>query len=329
MKMLERLRANFSRRGSPGEPPRVAFPGTDGKPFPALASIVQSYDKDGPKHPVLIFGDSVMERVSRDDTDNRTLGDMIAAALKEPALCVSRSAFNPAIYRGLAAVLERAAARPRKVVLPVNLRCFSPQWDLHPAWQLTGELSAVDDYLRKGTIPAIDDVIEGPSFFRNYDVARVNCPLSRHATAGEFRELIHSAPEGIPQRNERAREIFNFHYACAFAHDHRKARELARSVELLTKLRCNTLVYLTPINVEAGTRLAGTEWLSAVKENVRRILEVLGGTSSAWLRVRDWSDVFSSAHFFHDDLATEHLNQQGRAALAGLVAAELEACDGA
>src|SRR6185503_2541212 len=88
MSILERLRANLTRRRAQSQESRVAFPGSGGKPFPALAAIVREYGSAGAGPTVLILGDSVMERVSRDDTDTRPLGEMIKAALDRTALCI-------------------------------------------------------------------------------------------------------------------------------------------------------------------------------------------------------------------------------------------------
>ena len=210
------------------------------------------------------------------------------------------------------------------VVVPVNLRCFSPQWDLHPAWQFEQELEIIDAFVRHGQpIAAINDVVEEPGFFRDYDASAVTCPLSRFSTAGDFRRLVHSVPDSAEQRHERAREIFNFHYACPVSKDHRKLRDLVRCVQILARLQCRTLVYLTPINVDGGTGLAGAEWRSALGANASTVLAALGEAAGPQLKVCDWSEALAAEYFFHEDLATEHLNQRGRAALAKRIAAQL------
>jgi len=135
--------------------------------------------------------------------------------------------------------------------------------------------------------------------------------------------MVHSVPDSAEQRHERAREIFNFHYACPVSKDHRKLRDLVRCVQILARLQCRTLVYLTPINVDGGTGLAGAEWRSALGANASTVLAALGEAAGPQLKVCDWSEALAAEYFFHEDLATEHLNQRGRAALAKRIAAQL------
>jgi hypothetical protein len=330
MKLLKRLQATLARKASQPESSRVAFPGSAGKPFPALAVIAAAYQRAAMAPPVVVFGDSVMERVSRDDTDQRPLGEMIAAALPRRALILSQSAFNPSVYRALAAVLVRAAARPEQVVVPINLRSFSPQWDLHPAWQFGQELAAVENFLRDSRrIPAIADVLEGPDFFRDYDAVPIKCTFSDCSTVGDFRRLVDSSPHTEEGRNARARQIFAFHYAYELTRDHRKLADLVRCIQLLTRAHIRTLVYLTPVNVEAGSRLAGAPWRSALRSNANVVLSAVGAAGSLGLSVLNWSEALPASHFFHDDLSTEHLNEHGRTKLASLVVAELERAAGA
>lgn len=302
----------------PTEAP-LLFPGSNGRPFPALVDIVKAFGGD-PQHPdVLLFGDSVMERTSRHDGDSRTLAALIQARMAgQDVLPISHSAFNPTMYAALARVVARQPRRPALTILPVNLRCFSPQWDLNPAWQFRQELAVIERFLADpGTaVTPIADIRETPGFFTEFDATPVTYPLSRLTSVGEFRALVRGQPADEASKRQRSREIFVYHYTHPLQAGQRKLRALREAVMTLTEAGCGVLTYLTPLNHEAGVRLVGEQFRAALRGNSAAVIGALSGLPGI---VADWTEQLPDTKFFHEDLATEHLNEHGRAALATLV----------
>src|SRR5688500_14215929 len=106
--------------------------------YEPLLNLVTNYnDKNREAPEILIFGDSVMERVADDDVDRRPLHQMIKDSLLPRYHCISisYSAYNPKIYYYFVKSLEKLKKYPKIIVLPINIRAFSPQWDLRPHWQ--------------------------------------------------------------------------------------------------------------------------------------------------------------------------------------------------
>ena len=140
---------------------KVAKPGSDGRPYPALTTLIAEFVESDEPAKTLVLGDSVMERIAREDEDRRTLGDMIAdefASRRTAIICAACN--NPLVYRWLLAVLQAMPNQPKSIILPINMRAFSPQWHLNPDWQMTQELTLLREYLlRKPQVfSAIDDV---------------------------------------------------------------------------------------------------------------------------------------------------------------------------
>ena len=333
MPVLKRLQAFFDRWRLPPPPvrsiqhdetqPPLVFPGSGGAPFPALASLIRHYDGSGNGPRILVFGDSVMQRVSRSDTDQRNLGEMIAAALGGEPLALSYSAFHPGIYRHLSRVVAQLPNRPELVILPVNLRCFSPQWDRHPAWQFEKQIATIEEWLSTPDrpIPPIEDIRETPGFFDAYDAVEVDCALSDLRTIGAFRALVRSRPAIEDETAHRAREIFIFHYGHRLIPEHRRLRSLQEAIGCFNAAGCRVFVYATPINIDACERLAGPELRSTLRRNIAVLRSAIGDTAY----FQDWSEAFPGDAFFHEDLATEHLNQTGRTDLAVRIARQVQA----
>ncbi len=110
-------------------------------PYAELQKLMKCFNGDNEFPLVLYFGDLVVERISRDDLNQSTLGEMVTEDLKDIPTCyISHSSYNPKIYYYLLSALEKMKGYPKVVILPVNLRCFSPQWDLNPQWQFEDEI---------------------------------------------------------------------------------------------------------------------------------------------------------------------------------------------
>jgi hypothetical protein len=294
----------------------VVYPGSAGRPFPLLAELIEAFSRDTAPD-VLFFGDSVLERISNFDDDKRTLVDLIQSAAAGEVHFSNRSAFNPALGAALVAVMGRLR-RPKLLVVEINVRCFSPQWDQNPSWAFQQELAAIDAWLHDPTrsLPAIEDVWACTGFFDAFDRTPVNFELSRFTTAGQFRTLAADRSNQAISGPDRLRELFIFHYTHRLIRSHRKLVDLVTLVDRATRLGVNLLLYLTPINSRAGEEYVGPEFRTIHSSNVAVIRDALGASGMA---IDDLSTALPRSAFFHPDLPTEHLNQSGRSDLVGLL----------
>lgn len=261
---------------------------------------------------VLYFGDSVVERVSRDDVDKRTLGEMVTERRgRERWLAVAHSAYHPGIYLALLRALQRMRHRPSLLIVPINLRCFSPQWDLRPAYQFADELRALEHYVNEGVLPGpITPVVETAEALAAYDAHRVTYPSSPHDRIGIFRAIVERKAETEQDRVARLEQIFKFHYTHPLHRDHRRLVQLRELVDLALSMKIEVFTYLTPINHEAGVRYAGTSFRTECDTSVGTIRDTLGD------RLVDWTRLLPATAFVQPDIANEHLNAGGRIALA-------------
>jgi len=294
----------FARRllGSPAAVKR------EGTQFDSLARLHAQYGRDGAAPPVLCFGDSVLERVAREDADQRTLGAMLEHEL--PAIAISHSAFQPQVYRQLLRAVQVMPRRPSVLVVPINIRCFSPQWDFHPEFQFERELAALERYIADPSDAAANVSIE----FRPTDADReayarrpVEYPGSSCKTIGDFIAIRDASPD--TERARRLATIFEFHYMHPLEREHRKLRDLVAVTSLSRDLGLRTLFYLTPINHEAGVRHCGAAFAERYAANASIVRELV--------ELADLGQLVPSTEFIHPDIANEHLNQSGRARLAG------------
>jgi hypothetical protein len=155
-----------------------------------------------------------------------------------------------------------------------------------------------------------------------YDGRAVRYPMTVFRSIGEFREIIARRPGNTEERRFRLRQIFVFHYLYPLVPNHRRIVALQDALSAMSGMGVRGLVYITPVNHMAGTRYVGSEFRRLLRSNVAMVCEITEPfQNSGRVRVIDWSVAFDSSAFFHEDEATEHLNETGRMSLARAIAA--------
>ncbi len=304
----------------------VVYTGSAGEPWPLLTTF-----RDGmlpvPGPRVLVFGDSVMERVARQDTDRRTLGEMILARAQSRALdgrVVGNTAFTSMMFDLLLGFANQLGARPDHVVLPFNLRCLSPQWDLRPIWQFLQEQAAVQAMIvaPDRTPPALVPVFRDDEQYRATAFAS---PLSKSKRVAPFLALQGGRRRDREEEQARLRKLLIFHYGVPARPTHRQLAAFAGAVRVAREMGARVHGYLTPVNIQLIRDLGGRDLAAIVGSNAERVQETFLAAAGPQDRFGDWSARLSPDHFFHPSEVTEHLRDRGRAALAELVASSLDA----
>ena len=302
-----------------------------------LKLLLEAFDQQNERAAdILYFGDSVIQRISKYDEDIQTLGEMVAKRF-EPiykTCVIAHSAYTPKIFLSLSRVLKITHKRPKLIILPVNLRSLSPQWDHYPSWQFKREILAIRKFyknqLRK--VPRLIPSDQLPLSHRKISKfmnRKVNYPFTKFNQINQFIELIKSKPNEPLEIRQRWRIIFIYHYLNILRHNHHQLRSLKKLIELLFKMNVFTVIYLTPINYQAGVRLIGEEFTRIVSKNIAVIKQVItkdheNQSSNIVLKKPgllfvDWSMTLSDSFFFHENEATEHLNESGRIKLANTI----------
>jgi hypothetical protein len=295
------------------------------KPWLQLSHLLNAYNgtDEGPE--ILYFGDSVLLRVAHEDQDRKTLGEMVSANLSSAykTCCICHSAYTPRIFSYFGRVLELTSHRPRLVILPINMRCFSPQWDLEPQWQFEWEIGIINSFRAN---PHTEIPVKRPNFspdsgqedFNNLKVRFAGTTLDR---IRQFRAVIAAKPSSEDGKTERWKTIFIYHYMYKLEPEHRTLLKIIELANCLLLQGIGLLIYITPVNYEAGKRYLGQLFDQTLAANVALIKNQLAGIggSSGNILVADWSRMLGSKEFFHESDPTEHLNEQGRKHLAGAI----------
>lgn len=269
----------------------------------------------------LFFGDSVFLRVADDDQASLSLSEILRNHYESEAFVVAGSGYHAGIFERFAALLSQMERRPRFAVIPINLRSFSPTWDLNPMYQFESELKLLAAFnIHAPSYSLVNS--ESESDTRSI---LFKCYQDKPITLNSFLHVIGSPkPVGSPEWFDRIWLIFQCHYAYPLSPTHRKIQSIKNIISILHNLGVAVYCYVTPINHEAGSEYCGRYFTETVRNNIstiRREIEITESSSfisgkvpSFWLD--DFSCWFSRDYFFTPHNATEHLRFAGRRFLA-------------
>lgn len=301
--------------------------------FPYLELLVRRYREEpranphGEVPPAVLFGDSVLERVSDNDTDQTKLGSMIRQRLGARCLVLSSPAYSSQHFADYARVLAALPTHPRLVILPVNIRCLSPQWEAIPRYRWPNHREALRRFLDdpEGPAPDLGPDTEGgaaEALKAQSRAIRVSSPLIGETTVGALEDIRDSVPETEQALRHRAAMVLVYHYGLSFEPDHPCLIAFGDIVRSLRAVGTRVLFYVTPINVDFAQRLGGEPMLRIVADKVAASRHAVTGAAPGdpGVAFHDFHDLCTADHFLHRAYMVEHLDQHGRALLADRIA---------
>jgi hypothetical protein len=270
---------------------------------------------------LLLYGDSVSERISNDDKNKKTLFELIRDGLRGDTRFyhITHSAYYVDIYYMYTLYILSANIKVNEIILPINLRNFSPQWDYNPMFQCMSHINSLIALLKNKNI-IIDNVQKYTSrtvyeFFKS----NVRYLGSDYKCVCDFQNVIMSNPKSETDKIERKKDIFVYHYMNVIDKHHHKFKPLKDLFELCNKNMIKLFVYLTPINFEGGERFVGKAFVDNLRSNASTVsgqLLSVAQDDSGFLTFKDFSMLLTSEYFFNREETTEHLNEDGRKLLA-------------
>lgn len=286
----------------------------------------RSFFSNGKSPKMLVFGDSVASYVARDDNSKESLEVLFKEQSRDFAdtLVAAGRAYHSEIFYSFCRLITRLPYQPQLVIVPINLRSFSPSWDLNPEFQLLEELSKLRTIYDGRVLRCNrkDRSFTSDVIFRSIPLKYPGKPL---LTIGEYRDISKNKPASETDRQWAARldHVFTFHYMFPIYQQHRKLKSLCDMVDLLGELEIPVLFYFTPINYEAGFKYVGERFLEVVNGNIQIIEERLrhfnmqnnqDGDEAA-VTVANYAFSCDSSAFFSQHNSTEHLRYEHRLAL--------------
>jgi len=300
-----------------------------GRSYDMLDKLVEAFDQQYTCPDILFLGDSTVLRVSNDDEDTRSTSDMLGGYFKGTSrvLGLSHGAYHLEIFFHLLSTLKRMRHHPHLIILPINLRSFSPQWYLRPNWQFRAEIELLVRYYSDHIHTRHYRKHKYQKYQDAYKKTPVHFPLSEIRTIGEFEEIRLSNYSSKDQQERRKRELFIYFYLYPISEGHPLLVKLREIVSLVKVLNCKIISYITPVNVIAARQSVGKEFDRYFSKNLDVVSGILEKENIHVITGRenfnvdflhdsaiclDYSQELGSDYFFHEQSIDDHLNQKGR-----------------
>ncbi len=297
-----------------------------GRRYEILERIAKEFDSGDLCPDIVYLGDSTVLRIADEDRDRRSTAEMLAADLsgKARVLELSHGAYHMGIYYHMVSTFRITRKRPRLVVIPINMRSFSPQWYLRPSWEFKAEIRLLNKYYSGNGLRIRYRKAETKG---GYEQIPVEYPMTGLRTIGEFEKLRLSKPDSSTQQEERRRELFVYFFLWPISEGHPLLVKLRETVELARMLRLKVVFYITPINMGAALRSVGREFEHYFSRNLQVVKDALTAEKCLFvtngspegndpcdnsIACMDLSQSLGSECFFHTGSIDEHLNEKGR-----------------
>ncbi len=282
---------------------------------------------------IVYFGDSTLIYPEGEPT----IPEILRGLLPTHALGdVAHPAYQLDLYERYVNYLVEHNSQVKTVIIPINMRSFSPEWDLRPTYQFErektiltyGPLLSSLFYRLFDTFGLFDSSIDQDDFLEA-TVFNGDQPVGEVA---EFEELTGLSAEevkteqsgfayyaGLPSTDEieALKGTLVYYYMYGLDHHHRKMQSLKAISRLLTQNDIKPIFYITPINYELGEVHIGEPFHERVAKNTAVVERVLRRKGVDVLNL-----VFDlEAYNFVD---TEHLTENGKTYVAEVLAAAIE-----
>jgi dienelactone hydrolase len=254
---------------------------------------------------VIYFGDSTLTyplgqvttgEILQEMLPNRTVGE------------IAHPAYNLDLYLHYTKYILRSArgqpalsrskglrpTRPRVIIMPINMRSFSPEWELRPGYQFeeVKKTLALGPLLSRILSRSLEilGAFQSPisqAAFLNTTVYNGDTPVG---TVADFERLTEQDALGELQRSTEFAyhdvlpseddagamgQALIYRYMSGLKEDHRQLRAMREIARLGDRADVAILFYITPINYQQGQRFVGDAFRTSLRGKIDRVQSVL------------------------------------------------------
>ncbi len=268
------------------------------------------------KKDVLFFGDSTAKAIEKKDSDRRGIAEMLSADIAPLSIQgIIHPAYQAEVYLEFIKRLKDFATPPKIIVITVNMRSFSPSWDMNPSWQFD-ELKIL---LRAAGWKFY--------FYRwlkvlQFDFSTVSSRQLESSTVfdgavrvGSFRDFMIREGRKKQVKKINTRNTLLTAYMGYIRADQRQLVALKSIARLLPRSGITPIFYITPVDYQIGELFFPNRFRERLERNsavIRRELAVPGAI------VLDLTTALDTQAFAWRQVVypNEHLAEAGRSFVA-------------
>lgn len=270
--------------------------------------LLQKLDALLANRPQAIYlGDSTIGCIHVSDEDRRATTQMLNALLESRQVAgYAHAAHHAEVYELMVERILSSDHPPQVIILPVNLRSFSPVWDGDPAAQtavIEHQMLLESSRWRRAAEP----------FFRAFGIAQPPAGDRR----GYMNQPVFCGSKQVGRladfRNGTLDQQLLLNYQYQLKPSHRKVRAFQRMAARAREAGVQLVLYVTPIDLQAASDTVRAPLARQVDHNVEVLREALARQP---VLLVDLSRRLDSQHFHYDRHVNEHLKDDGRTFVA-------------
>lgn len=263
------------------------------------------------KTDIIYFGDSTIYTLGEGDKDERTTAGMV----KDMTPCyslgsITHAAYHMDLYLEFCRYITRQKNRPYFIIIPINMRSFSPEWDRRPQYQF--EIEKI--ILRGGLLKQLVLAFYKPLCVFKYNFSTIsrkeflNTPVFNGSQQmGMVRDFNNKSYLTYSENNLKNSIIYFYMYT--LNREHRKVKSMVEAATILTQNNITAIFYITPIDHETGEKYFPGQFLKRLRHNTQLICSLL---EAEGVEVLDLSIDLTSKYFRWVRYPNEYLRQTGR-----------------
>jgi dienelactone hydrolase len=283
---------------------------------------------------IIYLGDSTLSLPAGEVTTGEILQEMLPGYTVGE---VSHAAYNLDLYLHYVRYIIRSVHRPQVIIIPINMRSFSPEWDLRPGYQFEKEkkmLTLGPFFSRILSRPLETFGVFEPQIsqdaFLNATVYNGDTPVGTVkdfeslADQGALQELqgdtgfVYHDVLPSEENAEALQQALIYRYMHGLKPDHRQLQAMLKIAELGNENDVGILFYITPINYQQGQRFLGDAFSESLDRNASLIQSLLANDTGVTLLDLAFD---LEAYAFTD---MEHLREAGKTYVAERLAGAIQ-----
>jgi len=277
-------------------------------PFPRF-DLLNNYLSE--QKQIIYLGDSVIFSGANGDIDHSSIASMVERLSKEVTIGdYSSPAYNPWLYEGIMEYLSRQQYKPEAVILPVNLRSFSPLWEDNPMYQFEKER-----FYFTSQVPLLYHFYKPLAVMRAVNANTISwseyykIPVFYGDKGVGIVKDFDDEKKFASSTEEKIREKYTASYMFNLKKDDRNLRAIERTLDLSTRAGIKVYLYVTPLDYVVGETYLGGDFPEQIQTNAKLVCDTVKAKGFQCL---DLSFGLSHENFSTPDYPVEHLGQEGR-----------------
>jgi hypothetical protein len=264
---------------------------------------------------ILFFGDSTLYDFKPQDEDKRSIPELLQALTPGYSLAeLSHASYHMDIYLEYCNYIAKQKNRPKLIIIPINMRSFSPEWDMRPQYQFEREKTILRNGPKKYLLLAFDRLLLSLryNFFSISHEEFLHEPVfSGNEKVGVVKDFIN--PDYNQYSYKNVRNKFIFFYMYSLRRGHRKVKSLLEIARVLSRNHIPVIFYITPIDCQTGEKFFPRLFSRRLAENVEVIRSALAEEGSA---IMDFSTALPRDAFTWHRYPNEHIGNKGKIVVA-------------